>query len=311
MLLIVRQCPAVSASWIAFDSNREGKRQLYMVRSDGTHMQQITNSPSDDSSPAWSWDGKWLAFSSNQSGNSDIYRIQPNGKNRQQLTFDGSQEIYPVWLPNNQALLFSSNRAASPDLYQVNLAGETRLIFQSRLQDLRPVISSDGVWVAFVSSMDGNFDIYKVRMDGSDLQNLTNDESWNTHPVWSQDGAWIVFASDRTGNFDIYKMRTDGSNVQNLMPDQAENPLSGKNSWDNYPTLSPNDEWIAFASDSDGDFEIYRMRFDGSEVQAVTESPYAESYPAWSPPVDLEWRAWPLLLVGFSCLLGVIFRSMR
>lgn len=308
-LAAARQRPAVSASWIAFDSSREGNRQLFMMRPDGSLVQQITDSRANDSSPAWSPDGMWIAFSSNERGNPDIYRVQPNGENRQQLTHALDQDVYPAWSPDGKFLLFSSNRNQSPDLYRIDADGlnPEAPVLQTRLHEITPAWSPDGEWIVFSSNIDGNYDIYKMHPDGSDLHNLTNDGSWNTYPVWSDDGQWIVFASDRTGNFDIFKMREDGSHLQNLMPDQTQNPLSGSNSWDNYPTLSPGDEWIAFASDRDGDFDIYRMRFDGSDVQNLTDSHFADSYPAWSPPVDLPWRVGWLLLLGTLFLLGIRF----
>lgn len=300
-LMIARQQPAVSASRIAFASNPEGQYHIYMMRTDGTHIESVTQHPADDNAPAWSPDGNWIAFSSNQTGSFDIYRIQPNGENRQRITQDASQDIHPAWSPDSQTLYFSSNRDTTPDIYKTNFDNQDTPVFQSDLQELKPALSPDGEWLAFVSSMDGNFDIYTLRANGTDLKNLTDNESWNTHPVWTKDGQWLVFASDQTGNFDIYKMRVDGSDVQNLMPEQMENPLSGTNSWDNYPTLSPDGKWIAFASDRDGDFDIYKMRLDGSAVQALTHTPFGESYPAWSPAVDLPWRVELALLVSLLC----------
>lgn len=42
-------------------------------------------------------------------------------------------------------------------------------------------------------------------------------------------------------------------------------------------------ELIAFASDTDGDFEIYTMNFDGSGLQKLTDNDVHDKYPNWSP----------------------------
>jgi Tol biopolymer transport system component len=56
---------------------------------------------------------------------------------------------------------------------------------------------------------DGNFDVYVMRADGSDVRRLTTDpkREWGRSP----DGSKIAFMSDRAGaEFDIYVMNADG-----------------------------------------------------------------------------------------------------
>ena len=46
---------------------------------------------------------------------------------------------------------------------------------------------------------------------------------------------------------------------------------------------SPDGTKIAFASDRDGNSEIYAMNADGTGVRRVTEDPSEDLEPAWSP----------------------------
>ncbi len=58
--------------------------------------------------------------------------------------------------------------------------------------------------IAFYSNRDGNYKIYSIRPDGSDLKRLTFDPASDQTPAWSPDGTRIAFSSLRDGNRDIY-----------------------------------------------------------------------------------------------------------
>jgi Tol biopolymer transport system component len=47
---------------IAFASNADGDYEIYTVNPDGSGLDQLTTSPSDDTNPAWSPDGRWITF---------------------------------------------------------------------------------------------------------------------------------------------------------------------------------------------------------------------------------------------------------
>jgi dipeptidyl aminopeptidase/acylaminoacyl peptidase len=63
--------------------------------------------------------------------------------------------------------------------------------------------------VAFVSSRDGDDEIFTMNADGSDVRQLTANAAADTRPDWSPDGTKIVFESNRDGNSEIYVMNAD------------------------------------------------------------------------------------------------------
>ena len=58
---------------IAFVSNRTGNYDLWLAKTDGTGLVNLTANNAQDTSPAWSPDGKKLAFISTRDGGSDVY----------------------------------------------------------------------------------------------------------------------------------------------------------------------------------------------------------------------------------------------
>ena len=68
-----------SPSWspdgrrIAFDSTRDGNREIYVMNADGSGVTRLTHNPADDGYPAWSPDGRHIAFDSDRDGNREIY----------------------------------------------------------------------------------------------------------------------------------------------------------------------------------------------------------------------------------------------
>ena len=156
-------------------------------------------------------------------------------------------------------------------------------------------------------------DIYVMNADGSDVVQLTDNDSNDGFPTWSPDGTRIAFNSDRgrddygsgdendylpawspdgtriafhsdrgrgAGLFDTFVMDADGSDVVRITHGSGD-----EESWG--PAWSPDGTRIAFYSNRDrGDgFDIYVMDADGSNVVRLTHgSGYEHNYlPDWSP----------------------------
>jgi len=143
--------------------------------------------------------------------------------------------------------------------------------------DVEPLLPPPGGGdrLVFASNRDGDYEIYLIDVDGSNLTRLTDDSSFDFDPDWTPDGNRIVYVSSADGDPEIMVMDADGENREQLTDNTAR---------DADPVVSPDGEWIAFTSDRDGDFEIYVMRIDGSGVRQLTINEDRDDLtPTWSP----------------------------
>ena len=98
----------------AFDLSPDGARivlqaqsgladwEIYVMRSDGTHLRQLTHNGSQDTAPTWSPRGDKIAFVSERNGNccADIYVMKPDGSAQRNLTGPSAEwEDTPSWIP--------------------------------------------------------------------------------------------------------------------------------------------------------------------------------------------------------------------
>lgn len=131
--------------------------------------------------------------------------------------------------------------------------------------------------IIYCSEDDGDFEIYSVNADGSEVTQLTKNDDKDTNPACSPDGKFIAFSSQRDGNSEIYVMDVSGNNQINI----SNTPKY----WEIMPQWSPDSKKICFASNRDGEgyYDIYTMNADGSNVQQVFESSVHDWAPTWSP----------------------------
>ena len=122
----------------------------------------------------------------------------------------------------------------------------------------------------------GNYDIFLMNPDGSNLQQITDHPNAELKPAISNDGQKIAFSSDRNGDHDLYVMDSDGSNVQRLTQ------LS--NLYVIHATWSPDDSKIAFnAVGPTGYQNIYSINVDGTNRKLLTDNEANDALPSWSP----------------------------
>ncbi|MBW8011082.1 MAG: protein kinase [Chloroflexi bacterium] len=158
---------------------------------------------------------------------------------------------------------------------------------------LEPTPMGSGGLIAFVSNRAGrHFQIFTMRLDGSEITQLTFDEVNKSHPEWSPDGTRLLYVADGGrdiyGNdlgLDIWMINADGGEPVNLTAGWLEGTGALPDADDFDPAWSPDGARIAYVAERPGPTrQIYIMNADGSgEPFFATRGYAAEFSPTWSP----------------------------
>ncbi len=282
--------PDQPRSGILFTSDRTGNWDIFLIQSDGSGQDQLTDAPEVDADPAWSHDGRKIAFRSRRDGSSDIFVMNPDGSNPINLINDPElsldDEFAPHWNPDGKTFSLYTDRfpprgSCLSGFHQMALLVQEEGKYEVDLFDTiageqySSTWSPDGRFLVFSSACSqSGFHLYLYDHQTGETSSLTSESISHTHPAWSHDGRFLVFAKYVNGNNDIFILDLD-TNHQIQITDHPAN--------DTMPSWSTDDGQIAFVSNREGNKDIFIMNSDGSGIYNLTNHPSDDWYPSWSP----------------------------
>jgi TolB protein len=253
---------------IYFESNRTGSREIWSMDQDGSNQRQLTFYKSIAMRPAISPDGAMLAHTADMKGGWMI-RIQSLLTGGRLPFFNPStgQNVCPDFTPDGRRIVFSSNlHVSGGQLYIANVDGGNlqRLTFSGSIDTEPRVNPKTGNEIVFVSGRSGMPQIYKMSMEGTDVQRLTDGEGEAVNPAWHPDGQHIAFCGTRgfaPGNYNIFIMDVATRQFVQLTHGMGRNEN---------PFWAPDGRHIVFSSNRDGGTQIWTMLADGTQSQKLT-----------------------------------------
>jgi Tol biopolymer transport system component len=133
--------------------------------------------------------------------------------------------------------------------------------------------------IAFMSDREGDFEIFIMSTDGSEVANLTNDPGADGLPGWSSpQGSFAFLTSRGDQNASIYRMDDDGLGLQLLVQDPTIIATT--------PIWSPDGNWVAYHTGDNVQVNIHIVDSSGNEVREITEGTTLNRFADWSPQGD-------------------------
>jgi len=270
--------PGQAAGWIAFTSDRDGNREIYVVDSQGGVGNNLTRHPAQDASPSWGPGQARLVFSSDRQGGNDLFTINPDGNGLEQLTAGPADEVHPAWSPDGSLIAYVTNADGDWEIHVISSAGSGDVQITHNLAwDSWPAWSPSSRQLAYTSDRDGNYELYLFDLVSGTETRLTSNPASDAFPAWAPSGQEIAFSSAREGQLEIHSLRLDTTPF--VVTRVTYSP--GPEAENRYPSWSPDGQWLAFTSWRDGNAEVYLVHRLGIGLRNLTASPFTDETPAW------------------------------
>ena len=196
--------PSPDGSKIAFDSDRDGTRAVYVADADGSNVQRISGA-GYAAVPSWSPDGTQVAFVRAEPHTPSVWNVwmaAPDGTRLRRVTrHQVGQSWGASWFPDGRRLAYS----VETRLVVLNLMTGQRETFDSPLPGRlvrTPAVSPDGGRIIFQVFREG---VWLLNLDGGGMRRVLADPSAEEF-TWSPNGDRVAFHSRRNGQWSVWVM---------------------------------------------------------------------------------------------------------
>jgi len=265
IVLFLTSKRGIAMTSIAFYSDRDSFKEVYLMDYDGFDQRRLTAHKSISMSPSWSGTGDSVAYVSFFGGNGPaLYLADVASGRKMPLVTEGSLNISPSFSPDGRQVAFARALGANIEIFVCNRDGSNvRRLTNSGGIDTNPAWSPSGQEIAFTSSRSGSPQIYVADVEGSNVRRVTFEGDYNDGAAWSPDGTRLAYATRVERNrFDLALVDLVSLGARRLTAGNGSNEA---------PTFSPDGRRVAFTSTRAGGTQIFTLNAtDGSGVEQLT-----------------------------------------
>lgn len=202
--------------------------EIYTSTLDGKNIKNLTNTPGYDAEATVSPNGKKIIFTSERDGDLELYSMDVNGRNVRRLTNELGYDGGAFFSPNSKQIVYRRSNPQGADditrykdllsqhlvvptileLWVMNVDGSNkRQVTNIASGSFAPFFTPDGKQIIFCTNYfdtekgnrrrQPNFDLALINVDGTGLERVTFNETFDGFPMFSSDGKKLVFASNR------------------------------------------------------------------------------------------------------------------
>lgn len=194
--------PSPDGRAIAFDSDREGVRGVYVATAEGTNVRRVSGD-GFAAVPSWSPDGRRLAFVKAEAADPGVWNLWltdlQTGDQRRVTSYTDGQPWGCSWFPDNRRIAYSHGT----EVVVTDLATERSRTFETPLAGhavRTPSVSPDGSRIIFQVARDG---AWLLDVNRGTMRRVLDDPTAEEF-TWSPDGRRVAFHSHRSGGWGVW-----------------------------------------------------------------------------------------------------------
>jgi Tol biopolymer transport system component len=187
---------------IAFDSDRDGERAVYIARRDGSEVRRMSGA-GFAAIPTWSPDMQWLTFVRAEPNQSKVWNLWrrnlATGELRRLTSYRYGQTWGASWFPDARRICYShENQVVVLDI-ETGTIESFRSPRGNRL--LRtPAVSPDGGRIVFQMYRDG---VWLLDLQTREMRRIIDDPTAEEF-AWNPQGTRVAYHSRRGGDWRIW-----------------------------------------------------------------------------------------------------------